>query len=109
MDEDQETVRIVEVNKKLKIRKIAATLFILFCLAYGYFYLMSTTMSGDDILECNAIAKLVESSHSFSPSISVPGRPAFFCDADVRGVLMRRFDHIRIYGVVGNSEQDSVT
>jgi hypothetical protein len=69
---------------------------------------MSTTTSGDDILECEAIAESVESRYSLPPSMSVPGRPAFFCDADVRSVLMRRFDHIRIYGVIDNSEQESI-
>jgi hypothetical protein len=99
---------MVHTKKLPTIRKVAAGLCVLAVLGYGYFYLMSTTTSGGDILECNAIAKFVESSQSFPQSISVPGRPAFFCDADVRGVLMRRFDHIRIYGVVDNTEQNSV-
>jgi hypothetical protein len=58
--------------------KVAAGLFVLTVLGYGYFYLMSTTTSGDDVLECNAIAKFVESSQFFPLSISVPGHPAFF-------------------------------
>ncbi len=99
----------MEVRKsKSMIRKVIATFAVLLCLGYGYFYLMSTTTSGDDLIECNAIGKSVESAHSLPTSISVPGRPAFFCDADVRGLLMRRFDHIRIYSVVDKNEQESI-
>ena len=95
-------------NKNPTAAKLMALLCVLLFCGYGYFYLMATTTSGDDVLECQAIARFAESSHQFPPSLSAPGLPAFFCDAEARGILLRRIDHIRIYGVVDRREQDSV-
>jgi hypothetical protein len=104
-----ENISMVEVSKKSRIRQVAVAFFVLLCLAYGYFYLTTTTTSSDDAFECKAIANLVTSEHSVPESTSSPGRPAIFCDVEVRGFFLQRFDHIRIYGVTDKDQQDSIT
>jgi hypothetical protein len=94
--------------KKRYIPKTVTTLLVLFPLAYGCFYLTAMTTSGNDLLECKAIAGLVTSGHVIPESISTPGRPAIFCDVGMRGFLLKRFDHVRIYGVINKSQQDSM-
>lgn len=100
---------MVEVDKKSGRRGVAIAVFLLLCLAYGYLYLTATTTSADDVFECKAIASLVSSGHAIPESISTPGRPGIFCDVEVRGFFLKRFDHVRIYGVTDKDGQDSIT
>jgi hypothetical protein len=97
-----------EVIKKNYIAKLIFRLLVLLVLAYGYYYLTAMTTSGNDLLECKAIAGLVTLGHVIPESISTPGRPAIFCDVEMRGFLLKRFDHVRIYGVINKSQQDSM-
>jgi hypothetical protein len=97
-----------EAIKKDYIPKIILTLLVLFVLAYGYYYLTAALTSGDDVLECKAIAGLVASAAVVPESVSTPGRPAIFCDAEARGFFLTRFDHVRIYGVTDKNQQDSI-
>jgi len=99
---------VVAGDRKSRMRGIIAGVLVLLCLAYGYFYLTATTTSGDDVFECKAIASLVTSGHAIPESISTPGRPAIFCDVEVRGFFLKRFDHVRIYGVTDRGQQDSI-
>ncbi len=94
--------------KKHYIPKIIVALLVLFVLAYGYYYLTAALTSGDDVFECQAIASMVTSGHEIPESVSTPGRPAIFCNAEVRGFLLKRFDHVRIYGVTDKNQQDSI-
>jgi hypothetical protein len=79
----------------------------------GHFFfsvldMVSASTSGDDVTECRAVANIVEAENVVPESTSSPGRPAVFCDAEVKGILFRRFNRFRIYGVVDKSQQESI-
>jgi hypothetical protein len=95
-------------SKRGSIPKIAGTLLVFFFLVCGFYYLMATVTTGNDVLECKAITGLVISQHAIPESVSTPGRPAIFCNPEVRGLFLNRFDHLRIYGVTDKSQQDSI-
>jgi len=40
--------------------------------------------------------------------VSSPESPALFCDKQVRGLLLRPYDRVRVYRVVDDKEQDTV-
>jgi hypothetical protein len=99
---------MVEEKTKLRIRRFIRVLVVVFCLAYGYAFLISTMTDSYDLDECKALADLVESSQPIPESISVPGHPALGCNVEIRGLLFRRFDHVRVYGVIDAGKQDSI-
>ncbi len=95
-------------HPKLGIRGIVAGVLLFLCLAYGYFYLISTATSGEDVLACKAITDPVIAEHGIPESVSASGRPAIFCDLEVRGFFLKPFEHISIYGVTDKEQQDSI-
>jgi hypothetical protein len=98
-----------EEQRKPRVWLFVGIVFGMCCLAYGSLYLISTMPDPDAVGECRAIAKSVESTVSLPPSVSTPNAAALFCDREVRGVFLRSFDHIRVYGVVDRKGQDVVT
>ena len=68
----------------------------------------SPAVSAPQVLECKAIADFVEARHSIPRSISNPARPAVFCEVDVRGPLLMRYNRISVYGVLDRGQQDAV-
>jgi hypothetical protein len=104
----QENVRDMELNRNSRIRRVVGTVVAVLGLAYGYFYLVSTLNSREDMSECKAITNLVISNHAIPESLSTPGSPGIFCDVEVKGFFLRRFDHLRIYGVTDKSQQDLI-
>jgi hypothetical protein len=97
-----------EKTAKPRLRVFFGILLGMSCVGYGYFYLVSTMADPDVNAECQEIATLVESESSIPQSIVIPGYPAFFCGKDVRGVFLRPFDHVKVYGVIDRSQQDLV-
>jgi hypothetical protein len=75
---------------------------------YGCAYLYSTIESAEDVMECTVVADALASERSIPASISTPGRPAVFCDPGVRFLLLRRFDHVRVYGVIIGEDRRSI-
>jgi hypothetical protein len=90
------------------IWKTIGGLLILLFFVYGIFYFTGTTTSSDDVFECKGLASLVTSVHEIPESISSPGRPAIFCDVETGGFFLKRFDHVRIYGIIEKGQQDSI-
>jgi hypothetical protein len=101
-------VAMAKESKRGSVPQIVGTLLVFFFLVCGFYYLMARVTSGNDVLECKAITGLVLSRHAIPESVSTPGRPAIFCDAKARGLLSKRFAHLRIYGVTDKSQQDSI-
>ena len=97
-----------EERGRRHVRLFIGILFGVCCLAYGYWYLVSTMPDPDVRDECQAIAASVESTISLPPSVSSPGHPAFFCGKGVRGLFLRPYDRVRVYGVVNSSGQDTL-
>ena len=97
-----------EKHKKPRVWMSIGILFGVFCVGYGYFYLASTMFDTDFSSECNAIASLVESASSIPVSVSVPPHPGLFCGKDLRGPFLRPVDHVQIYGVIDERQQDLV-
>jgi hypothetical protein len=77
-------------------------------IAYAYAFIMATTTDSEDLYECRAVVAAVTSKHSIPPSTSVPGSPAIFCDLGVHLPILRSYDGIFIYGVLGKDEQRSI-
>jgi hypothetical protein len=50
----------------------------------------------------------VTSAHAILESTSTPGSPVTFCDVEVKIFFLKRFDHVRIYGVTDKGQQDSI-
>lgn len=48
------------------------------------------------------------SEHAILESTSTLGSPAIFCDVEVKSFFLKRFDHVRIYGVTDKGQQDSI-
>lgn len=99
---------MLEGKAKSRIQRFIRGLVVVFCFAYGYAFFISRMTSGQDVDECRVLAHLVESTQSIPVSISSPGLPALSCNADVSGFLFRRFDHVRVYGVIDAGKQDSI-
>ena len=76
------------------------------CVAYVYFYLVSTMPDPAVVDECEGIATLVSSASRIPQSVSIPSRPAFFCEKGLQGVRLSSFDHVKIYGVTDRNQQD---
>jgi len=72
------------------------------------FDLVTTMTSTNDVFECKAIASFVTSEHAILESTSTLGSPAIFCDVEVKSFFLKRFDHVRIYGVTDKGQQDSI-
>lgn len=61
----------------------------------------------DVVDECRAIAASVEPKISIPASLSSPGHPALFCDKGIRGVLLKPYDRVSIYGISDGSQQEA--
>ena len=94
--------------QKSKSRELIIGLPILLCIIYGYFYVSAAGTSGEDVSECKVITDFVQARSSIPKSVSAPDRPGIFCDVELRGLLLQRFDHVRIYGVTDKDQQDAI-
>lgn len=77
-------------------------------LIYGLAFLVATMPGDREFYEAGSIVTAVVADHAIPQSVSIPGKPAIFCDLGVKLPFLYRYDKILIYGVMTESEQDSI-
>jgi len=77
-------------------------------IAYCYAFINAITIASENSGHCKTLASAVTNGRQIPLSVSVPGKPAVFCELGVHFPFLRTYFTMFVYGVIDRSEQDAI-